>query len=44
MDRYEADIGVADLFVTLTRTAVMEYSAPYDAEVRLVYSAPTMRR
>ena len=44
LDRYEADMGVADLFLTLTRTAVIEYSAPYNVAVRPDYGAQTMRR
>ncbi|XP_042204109.1 ionotropic receptor 21a-like [Homarus americanus] len=33
LSRNEADIGVANLFLTLGRLGAVDYSAPYDAEV-----------
>ena len=39
MARNEADIGVGNLFLTLTRLGAVDYSAPYDAEVRLANRA-----
>ncbi|MPC14416.1 Glutamate receptor ionotropic, delta-1 [Portunus trituberculatus] len=44
--RGEADIGVANLFLTLTRLGAVDYSAPYDAEVScfLVRSDPAVPR
>ncbi|XP_069943829.1 ionotropic receptor 21a [Cherax quadricarinatus] len=33
LSRSEADIGVANLFLTLDRLGAVDYSAPYDAEV-----------
>ncbi|XP_050722126.1 glutamate receptor ionotropic, delta-2-like [Eriocheir sinensis] len=44
--RQEADIGVANLFLTLTRQGAVDYSAPYDAEVScfLVRTEPAVPR
>lgn len=33
ISRNEADMGVANLFLTLHRLGAVDYSAPYDAEV-----------
>ncbi|KAK7068485.1 hypothetical protein SK128_010416 [Halocaridina rubra] len=33
MKRDEADIGIADLFVSVTRTPVLDYTMPFDNEV-----------
>ena len=33
LDREGADIGVADVFLTLDRNEVIDYSAPYDMKV-----------
>jgi len=36
LNRNEADLGIGNLFLTLFRKEAVDYSAPYDAEVRNV--------
>lgn len=42
--RGEADMGVANLFLTLTRRGAVDYSAPYDAEVKVCQNGSEGRR
>ena len=32
--RNEVDIGLVDLYVTLVRTGILDYTSSYDSEVR----------
>lgn len=32
--RNEVDIGLVDLYVTIVRVGILDYTAPYDSEVR----------